>query len=41
MVFILNISLTFNSDNKGYLDRQCPNNDCLFAFEVNISDWKN
>ena len=35
------ISLTFHSDNKGYFDRECPNEECLFRFKISMEDWKN
>ena len=35
------ISLTIQSDNKGYYDRECPNEECLFRFKVLMEDWKN
>lgn len=35
------ISITFLQDADGYLDRECPNADCLFQFKVNEDDWKN
>lgn len=35
------ITLTFHSDNKGYFDRECPNEECLFRFKVSMEDWKN
>ena len=34
------IPLTFKSDEKGYFDRQCPNENCLFEFKVYMQDWK-
>ncbi len=35
-----NIPVTFNSDKKGYFDRECPNENCLFNFKVYMPDWK-
>lgn len=37
----MNIPITLEADEKGYLDRECPNENCLFDFKVNIDDWKN
>ncbi|RJE47912.1 hypothetical protein A7K50_01325 [Dehalobacter sp. MCB1] len=37
---MIKIPITFNSDEKGYLDRECPNENCLFAFKVYMDDWK-
>ena len=28
------------SDAKGYLDRQCPNENCLFEFKISMQDWE-
>lgn len=35
------ISITIQSDEKGYFDRECPNENCLYMFKVHMSDWKN
>ena len=35
------ISVPIDSDEKGYIDRQCPSNTCEFFFKVNESDWLN
>ena len=37
---IIKIPMTFQSDEKGYLDRQCPNRNCEFVFKINMEDWK-
>lgn len=29
------------ADNDGYLDRECPKEDCLSKFKINEHDWKN
>lgn len=34
------IPMKILSDEKGYLDRQCPNENCLFEFKVNLQDWE-
>ncbi len=31
----------FLSDEKGFWDRECPNEECMFEFKVNMEDWKN
>ena len=36
-----NIPLEMIADEKGYIDRECPNSECLYCFKINISDWKN
>lgn len=35
------MSVSFETDDEGYVDRQCPFKDCLFVFKVHIDDWKN
>ncbi len=35
------ITVSLESDDKGYIDRQCPSEDCSFLFKVNEEDWKN
>lgn len=37
---MIEIPVTFNSDEKGYFDRECPNENCLFTFKVFMDDWK-
>ncbi len=37
---MINIPVTFNSDEKGYFDRECPNENCLFTFKIHMDDWK-
>lgn len=37
---MINIPVTFNSDEKGYFDRECPNENCLFTFKIHMEDWK-
>lgn len=36
----IEIPMKILSDEKGYLDRQCPNENCLFEFKVNMQDWE-
>lgn len=38
--FMNSISITIQSDEKGYFDRECPNEDCLYTFKVLMKDWK-
>jgi len=35
------ISVPVECDEKGYLDRQCPAEECEFFFKVKEEDWKN
>lgn len=35
------VSVPIESDEKGYLDKQCPSEECEFIFKVNEEDWKN
>jgi len=35
------ISIHVDADEKGYIDKECPSNECLFEFKVNEEDWKN
>ena len=35
----IEIPIKILSDEKGYLDRQCPNENCQFEFKVNMQDW--
>ena len=34
------IPVTICSDEKGYFDRECPNEDCLYTFKVLMKDWE-
>ena len=36
----MEIPVTFLSDDKGYFDRECPNQNCLYVFKINMQDWK-
>ena len=36
----MEIPITFLSDEKGYFDRECPNENCLYRFKVHMDDWK-
>ena len=35
------INITLKSDDKGLFSRECPNENCLFNFKINLEDWKN
>lgn len=37
----MEIPITLHSDEKGYFDRECPNENCLFTFKINMEDWEN
>lgn len=33
------VSVPIDSDEKGYIDKQCPSEECEFLFKVNEEDW--
>ncbi|HNP96607.1 MAG TPA: hypothetical protein PKJ63_13295 [Cyclobacteriaceae bacterium] len=35
------ISNPIEADEKGYIDKQCPSEQCEFLFKVNEEDWSN
>lgn len=35
------VSIPIEADEKGYIDKQCPSEECEFIFKVNGDDWKN
>ncbi len=35
------ISVPIEADREGYCDKECPAQNCLFAFKVHGDDWKN
>ncbi len=35
------VSVPVNTDEEGYLDRECPSKECLFQFKIHEDDWKN
>lgn len=37
---MINVPIEFKSDEKGYYDRQCPNEKCEFAFKIYMEDWE-
>lgn len=36
----IEIPITIRSDENGYFDRECPNEDCLYQFKIKMSDWE-
>lgn len=36
----ISIPITLHSDEKGYFDRECPNEDCQFTFKILMKDWE-
>lgn len=37
----VSISIPIAIDKEGYIDKQCPSEQCLFYFKVYAEDWKN
>src|SRR5699024_1231388 len=37
----MEIPIEIISDEKGYLDRECPHQECEFVFKIHFEDWKN
>lgn len=37
----MEIPIEIIADEKGYLDRECPHEECEFVFKIYIEDWKN
>lgn len=35
------ISIPISSDKDGYVDRQCPSDNCKYSFKVYSEDWRN
>ncbi|HEY9258953.1 hypothetical protein [Chitinophaga sp.] len=35
------VHIPIDTDSDGYIDRECPNEQCLFQFKVHLDDWKN
>ena len=33
------IPITLRSDENGYFDRECPNENCLYRFKIKLKDW--
>lgn len=36
----MDIPITIKSDSKGYFDRECPNENCLYTFKIKMQDWE-
>lgn len=36
----MNIPIKLISDAKGYFDIECPNENCLYTFKINMQDWE-
>lgn len=36
----MEIPVTLQSDGKGYFDRECPNENCMYTFKINMKDWE-
>ena len=37
---MISIPVTLRSDENGYFDRECPNENCLYQFKIKMSDWE-
>ena len=37
---MVSIPITLQSDEKGYFDRECPNEECLYTFKIKLKDWE-
>ena len=37
----MSVSVEIETDEKGYIDKQCPAETCEFVFKVNAEDWQN
>lgn len=37
---MISIPITIHSDEKGYFDRECPNEECLYTFKILMKDWE-
>lgn len=35
------VSIPIDTDEKGYIDKQCPSEECEFVFKVHEEDWAN
>ena len=34
------ISVPISCDEEGYVDRECPSEECQFQFKILLEDWK-
>jgi hypothetical protein len=37
----ISVPMEIEADPNGFIDRECPNQECLFPFKVHEEDWKN
>ncbi len=37
----MNIPIKIQTDENGYFDRECPNENCLYQFKIKLNDWEN
>lgn len=37
----MKVSVPIEADEHGYLDKECPADNCKFVFKVNENDWAN
>lgn len=37
---MVSIPITLLADEKGYLDRECHNEECRYIFKVSMKDWE-
>lgn len=37
---MISMPITICSDEKGYFDRECPNEECLYTFKILMKDWE-
>lgn len=35
----MDIKISFEADEKGYYDRECPNENCRYVFKILMDDW--
>ena len=36
-----NYKIDIPVDDEGYIDKECPNQECLYQFKIFAEDWKN
>lgn len=37
----MKVSIPIETDENGFFDRECPDEECMFVFKVHEEDWKN
>lgn len=37
----MKVSIPIETDEEGFMDKECPDNECKFQFKVHEDDWKN